>query len=279
MPSLSAFALTATESVIAAGKIALRSIDRLDLVETHDKGDNNPVSQTDLACEQKIVELLQKAYPHHAILCEEGGLTGTEDNEYRWIVDPIDGTANFIRGIPHFAVSLALIRNKVPVVGVIHDPCKNELFTAMRGKGATLNQRRIRVTDRKDLDGTLLGTGIPHSPGRDIDTSLRVLKSLIRGTAGVRRAGAASLDLAYVAAGRLDGFWEFQLKPWDIAAGVLMVLESGGAVRDMDGEYDYMESGNVLAANPDLAKKMLERIQGSMQSRDQHSYSAGTYDP
>lgn len=260
MSPLSAFALTAEKCAIAAGKIALRSIDRLDLIEVRDKGGNNFVSQTDFECENKIIGLLKKAYPHHAVLCEESGLTGPEDSEYRWIVDPIDGTTNFIHGIPHFAVSLALMKNKVPVVGVIYDPCKNELFTAIQGKGAVLNQRRIRVSDRDSLDGALLGTGIPYSADRDIATSLRVLESLIPGTAGVRRAGAASLDLAYVAASRLDGFWEFQLKPWDIAAGALMVLESGGIVRDTDGRTDYMQSGNILAANPGLAKKMLAKI-------------------
>ena len=238
----------------------MQSMNRLDRIKVRDKGGNDFVSQTDLACENEILYLLQKAYPDHAVLCEESGLTGTEENEYCWVVDPIDGTTNFLRGIPHFAVSLALLKNNVPVVGTVYDPCKNELFTAMRGSGATLNQRRIRVSERQSFNGALLGTGIPYSADRDIDRSLRILKAMIRDTAGIRRAGAASLDLAYVAAGRLDGFWEFQLKPWDIAAGILLVQESGGMVSDTSGEQNYMESGDTLAATPGLAQKMIVRI-------------------
>ncbi len=260
MSPLSAFANTAEKVVLDAGRIALQDMKRLDRIKVIDKGDNNFVSQTDLVCENEILYQLRKAYPHHAVWGEEGGLTGAEEDEYCWLVDPIDGTTNFIRGIPHFAVSLALLKNNVPVVGAVFDPCKNELFMAIQGNGATLNQRRIRVSEKKTFQGALLGTGIPYSADRDIDMSLHILKAMIHNTAGVRRAGAASLDLAYVAAGRLDGFWEFQLKPWDIAAGILLVQESGGLVSDMAGEKSYLKSGDTLAATPDLAKKMLERI-------------------
>ena len=261
MSPLSAFANTAESVVLAAGRIALQGMNRLDRIKVIDKGDNDFVSQMDLTCENEILYQLRKAYPHHAVLSEESGLTGAEEDEYCWIIDPIDGTTNFIRGIPHFAVSLALLKNNVPIVGTVYDPCKNELFTAIQGDGAMLNQRRIRVSDQQDFNGALLGTGIPYGADHDIDMSLRVLKAMIRNTAGIRRAGAASLDLAYVAAGRLDGFWEFQLKSWNIAAGVLLVQESGGLISDMAGEKSYLKSGDTLAATPGLAKKMLARIE------------------
>ena len=261
---LSAYANTAEQAAIAAGRIMLQGLRRLDSVKVHPKGgdaSNDYVSEIDLACEREIVQRLHKAYPDHAVLAEESGINGPEDAEHRWIVDPLDGTTNFVYGIPHFAASLALTKGDALLVGVIYDPCKNELFTATRGGGALLNRKRIRTTERGTLKGALLGTGIPYSNDRDIEGYLRVLNSLIRDTAGIRRAGAASLDLAYVAAGRLDGFWEFGLKPWDIAAGSLLVQEAGGDVGDLAGGHDQMQTGNTLAANPALMKKMLERIE------------------
>lgn len=241
----------------------LRGVKRLDTLTVHAKHANDFVSEIDLSCEREILHHLHKAYPDHAVLAEESGLTGNADSEHRWIVDPLDGTTNFLHEIPHFAASIALAKKDTLLVGVIYDPCKNELFKAIRGEGALLNNRRIRVAERRNLEGALLGTGVPYSSDRDLEQYLRVLQSLIRNTAGIRRAGAASLDLAYVAAGRLDGFWEFDLNPWDIAAGALMVQEAGGIVGDLDGGRDHMQSGNTLAANPTLLKKMLERIQAA----------------
>ena len=257
---LSAYANIAERAAVAAGRLMLRGLKRLESLTVHSKKPNDFVSEIDLACEQEILHHLHKAYPGHAVLSEEAGLSGDEDSEYRWIVDPLDGTTNFMHGIPHFAASIALMKNDALLVGVIYDPCKNELFTAMNGKGAMLNNQRIRVADRRNLNGALLGTGVPYSPDQDLDHYLRMLQNLIRDTAGIRRAGAASLDLAYIAAGRLDGFWEFDLKPWDIAAGALLVQEAGGIVGDFSGGHDHMQSGNTLAANSALRKEMLERI-------------------
>ena len=258
---LSAYANNAEKIALAAGRIMLRGIKRLDLLTVHTKSPNNFVSEIDLACEQEILYQLNKTYPNHAVLSEESGLSGPEDSEYRWIVDPLDGTTNFIHDIPHFAVSIALMKNDSLLVGTIFDPCKNELFMAVKGEGAMLNRRRIRVADRHLLDGALLGTGIPFTEDRDMEGYLRVLKNLIRDTAGVRRAGAASLDLAYVAAGRLDGFWESQLNSWDMAAGALLIQEAGGIIGDFDGGRNHMQTGDTLAANPVLFKNMLKRIQ------------------
>ena len=256
----SAYANIAEKAALSAGRIMLRGFGRRELLKTRAKQPNDFVSETDISCEREILTQLNKAYPDHAILGEEAGLVGSKDSSYRWIIDPLDGTTNFLHGIPHFAVSIALMKDEVALVGVIFDPCKNDLFTAVKGEGAMLNKRRIRVTERRNLKGALLGTGIPYNPQRDLDQYLRGLKSLIHDTAGVRRAGAAALDLAYVAAGRLDGFWEFELQPWDIAAGALLVQEAGGMVSDFDGGNDYLSSGNTLAANPALLKKMLERM-------------------
>lgn len=257
---LPAYANTAEKAAVTAGRIMLRGARRLDSLTVQAKTPNDFVSEIDVACEREILRRLHRAYPDHAVLSEENGLSGREDSEYRWVVDPLDGTTNFMHDIPHFAVSIALMKNDTLLVGVVYDPCKNELFTAVRGEGAMLNNRRIRVTDRRRLEGALLGTGIPYSRARDLERYLPVLQSLIRGTAGIRRAGSAALDLAYIAAGRLDGFWEFGLKPWDIAAGTLLVREAGGIVGDLNGGYDHMQSGDTLAANPALLKKMLERI-------------------
>ena len=257
---LSAYANIAEKAAVEAGRIMLRNARHLESLKISAKNPNDFVSETDLACEREILRHLHKAYPDHAVLSEEGGVSGSRDSEYRWIVDPLDGTTNFIHDIPHFAASIALMKNDSLLVGTVYDPCKNELFTATKGGGAMLNNRRIRVADRHRLEGALLGTGIPYSKNRDLDHYLRVLQSLIRDTAGVRRAGAASLDLAYVAAGRLDGFWEYGLEIWDIAAGTLLITEAGGIVGDFDGGHDHLRTGDTLAANPALLKKMLARI-------------------
>ncbi len=260
---LSAYANTAEKAAVAAGRIMLRGLKRLETLAVHAKSQNDFVSEIDLACEREIITRLNKAYPDHAVLAEESGLSGDEASEYRWVVDPLDGTTNFMHDVPHFAASIALMKKGVLLVGVVYDPCKNELFTAIKGQGALLNQRRIRVSPRHKLEGALLGTGVPYSKKQDLDHYLQVLQSLIRDTAGIRRAGAAALDLAYVAAGRFDGFWEFQLKPWDVAAGALLVQEAGGIVADLNGGRDYMHSGDTMAANPVLLKEMLKRIRAA----------------
>lgn len=212
----------------------------------------------DNKAEQEIIKVISKAYPSHSILAEESGASGK--GEFQWIIDPLDGTTNFLHGFPQYAVSIALKHKDRLEVAVVYDPLKDEIFSASRGEGAQLNDRRIRVTQRKQLQGALLGTGIPFRPDQDLDKYLDTLKVLIEGTAGVRRAGSAALDLAYVAAGRLDAFWEFGLHPWDMAAGCLLIQEAGGFVTDTDGNYNHLENGNVLAGNVNIHQQMLSRL-------------------
>lgn len=243
-----------------AGEQIVRASDDLDRLNVRSKGRNDFVSEVDHAAEREIRYHLTKAYPDHAILGEEEGLIGDENAEYRWVIDPLDGTTNFLRGIPHYAISIAcLYRGKVEHA-VIVDPVRREEFTASRGRGAQLNGHRIRVSKRPSLDGALLGTGIPFKNHCDsqLPTYTKSLELLAAQCAGIRRAGAASLDLAYVAAGRLDAFWELGLAPWDMAAGALMVKEAGGLVADVDASDRFMDSGNIVAGNPKCFKAVLQ---------------------
>ncbi len=243
-----------------AGDLIARATDDLDRIDVEFKSANDFVSEVDRSAEREIIYHLSKAYPDHAFLAEEGGESGNADSEYRWIIDPLDGTTNFLRGIPHFAVSIACeYRGKIEHA-VILDPIRREEFVASRGRGAQLNGHRIRVSKLTSLDGALLGTGIPF---RDRQTEhlsayIKTLETLAGSCAGIRRAGAAALDLAYVAAGRLDAFWEIGLAPWDIAAGSLLVREAGGLIGDFGGEAGYMESGNVVCGNPKCFKAVLQ---------------------
>ena len=237
-----------------AGTIILRSQARLDMVKVDLKGRRDYVSNTDRDAEAAIIETLLKAYPDHEILAEESGARGKSD--FVWIVDPLDGTTNYLHTYPQFAVSIALSVKGQVEQGVIYDPIRDELFTASRGGGAQLNEKRIRVSRCQTLEQALLGTGFPIRDERLIDPYLKSLSAFLHRTDGVRRAGAASLDLAYVAAGRLDGYWEFGLKPWDIAAGALMVQEAGGMVGAIDSQQDVMVTGNVLAATPRIHEEM-----------------------
>lgn len=230
------------------------------------KGRNDYVTEVDKAVEKEIIYHLRKAYPTHCIRAEEGGEIEGEDKDSEWIIDPIDGTTNFINGLPHFAISIAYAYKGQLQHAVILDPSKQEEFTASRGKGATLNNRRIRVTDRRGLDGALIATGIPFNgySFENIDAYLAALKSIAGQTAGIRRMGAASLDLAYVAAGRYDGFWEMNLKPWDIAAGMLLIKEAGGLISDFRGGNSMLESGNIVCGSPRVFKPLLQTIGKNM---------------
>ncbi|CAA0102237.1 Inositol-1-monophosphatase [Halioglobus japonicus] len=245
-----------------AGENIVRASDELHRFEVKAKGVNDFVTEVDVNAEREIIYHLQKAYPDHAILGEESGLIGSADAEYRWIIDPLDGTTNFVRGIPHYAVSIAcLYRGKIEHA-VIVDPVRREEFTASRGRGAQLNGHRIRVSDLASLDGALLGTGIPFKEHCDdkLGPYSKSMEQLASQCAGIRRAGAASLDLAYVAAGRLDAFWEIGLAQWDIAAGVLLIREAGGLVSDIDASDRYMESGNIVCGNPKCFKAVLQVV-------------------
>ena len=242
-----------------AGNVITRSYNHTESLNVTEKSRNDYVSEVDRLAEQEIIQTIQKAYPGHSFLAEE---TGKQDgNEYQWIIDPLDGTTNYLRGFPQFAVSIAMKHRDKLEHAVIYDPLKNEIFSATRGQGAQLNDRRIRVTQRKEMTGALLGTGIPFRDDQDLDAYLPTLKAMIKDTAGVRRAGSAALDLAYVAAGRLDGFWEFGLKPWDLAAGVLLVQEAGGIVTDSDGNHDYLENGNLVTGNIKIHSEMMRRLE------------------
>ena len=240
---------SAIQAARRAGDIAVRALSRLDQLEIRAKARNEYVTQVDQAAEQAILDSLRKRYPDHAFLAEESGATGS--SEFTWIIDPLDGTTNFVHGFPTFSVSIALRRRDTLEVGVVYDPCRQELFTAMRGRGAQLDGRRIRVSERKELDGSLIGTGFPYrSNTRWMKAYLPMLGSVMETTAGVRRPGSAALDLSYVAAGRLDGFFEFGLQAWDTAAGTLLIQEAGGIVTSLTGGGSHLESGNVLAGNP-----------------------------
>ena len=252
----------AVEAARTAGNIIIRSLQRLDTVKIAEKRPNDFVTEVDQKVEQEIINIVRKAYPTHGFIGEEGG--EVSGDEYTWVIDPIDGTRNFIHGFPHFAVSIAVMKKNTIEYGVIYDPTRQELFVAARGKGATLNERRIRVAQRKQLSECLLGTGFAYRHINKSDSVPgRILTSMLPICGDVRRAGAATLDLAYVACGRLDGFWEFGLHLWDIAAGILLVKEAGGFVCDPRGGEDYLKTGNVVATNPVLIRQFLKQIKPS----------------
>jgi myo-inositol-1(or 4)-monophosphatase len=242
------------------GENIVRASDDLDRLVVKSKGVNDFVTEVDIKAEQDLIYHLRKAYPEHAIQGEETGLVGDADADYRWLIDPLDGTTNFIRGIPHYAVSLACLHRGKLEHAVIVDPVRREEFTASRGRGAQLNGHRIRVSKLVSLEGALLGTGIPFKDHCDDQLApySKTIELLAGQCAGIRRAGAASLDLAYVAAGRLDAFWEIGLAPWDIAAGALLVKEAGGLVADVDASDNYLSSGNIVCGTPKCFKAVLQ---------------------
>lgn len=242
----------------AAGDFIVREMDRVSDISVDTKGKNDFVTEVDKHAEEVIIHTIKNAYPNHAFMGEESGKSG--DSEFLWIIDPLDGTTNFLYGFPHFAVSIALQHKGRLDQAVVYDPLKQELFTASKGKGAQLNNKKIRVGSRKTIDGALLGTGFPFGDTHKIDEFINSFTSLFPKIAGIRRAGAASLDLAYVACGRLDGFWEFELKPWDMAAGTLIVQEAGGLVSDIRGDNQFLETGNVVTGNPKIFKDMLKHL-------------------
>ena len=241
-----------------AGDVIVRHLERVDTLNIAAKQRNDFVSEVDRMAEQEIIQILRRHYPAHAILAEESGRQ--QGDEYQWVIDPLDGTTNFLHGFPHFAVSIGLLRRGQLDQGVVYDPLRQELFTASRGAGATLNDRRIRVSRVNGLPGALLGTGFPFRTQQHLPAYLEMFKALFPDTAGIRRAGSAALDLAYVAAGRLDGFWEIGLSEWDIAAGALLVLEAGGMVSDFSGGPDYLQTGNVVCGGPGLHAAMVAAL-------------------
>jgi myo-inositol-1(or 4)-monophosphatase len=243
-----------------AGSIINRaSLDRTQL-DVRAKRANDFVTQVDRAAEGAIIDIVRQAYPDHAFLAEESGDIPGAKTEYCWIIDPLDGTTNFIHGFPQYCVSVAVQHRGATVHGVIYDPTRNELFTASKGSGAFLDDRRIRVGKCAQLGDALVGTGFPFKELSRIDAYVRQMKAVMQGSAGIRRAGAAALDLAYVAAGRLDAFWEMGLAPWDMAAGALMIQEAGGLVGDLAGEAGYLASGDIAAATPKVFPQLLAAL-------------------
>ena len=235
-------------------------------LQVRSKQANDFVTEVDRAAEAAIIDAVRKAYPEHAILGEESGELGPESGaesgkaEYRWIIDPLDGTTNFIHGFPQYCVSIGVEHRGALVHAVVYDPSRNELFTASKGRGAFLNDRRIRVSKCLKLQDALVGTGFPFKELTRADLYLKQLRALMEKSSGVRRAGAAALDLAYVACGRLDAFWELGLMPWDMAAGALLIQEAGGLVGDLEGDQGFMESGDVCAAAPKIFSSLLREL-------------------
>jgi myo-inositol-1(or 4)-monophosphatase len=241
-----------------AGEVIVRALVRLDSLEVSSKGRNDYVSEIDRTAEREIIDIVRKLYPDHAILAEESGSSG--ENETVWIIDPLDGTTNFLHGFPVFAVSIAVQHQGKLEIGVIYDPMRQEIFTASRGGGAHLENHRMRVSKQRGLEGSLLSTGFPFRGDEPYaDNYFEMFRKLTTLTAGIRRPGSAALDLAYVAAGRTDGFWELGLKPWDTAAGTLMVREAGGRVGTLSGE-EYKLGANIVAGAPKVYEALITAI-------------------
>ncbi len=248
----------AVRAARGAGNIIARHMDRLDRVTVEIKADNDFVTEVDRMAEREIVAVLRKAYPDHAVRGEEFGDSG--DSDYVWIIDPLDGTTNFLHGFPTFSVSIALRHRGVLEVGVIYDPVRQELFTAKRGAGAMLDGRRLRMTPRRSLQAALIGTGFPFKCPEHLDAYVGMFRAVLERAGDVRRTGSAALDLAYVAANRLDGFWEIGLEEWDIAAGTLLIQEAGGQISDLGGGDRHHDTGNVAAGSPKLFRDLLQTL-------------------
>jgi myo-inositol-1(or 4)-monophosphatase len=248
----------AVRAARAAGEVIIRSLNRLESLTITSKDRNDFVTEVDHAAEAEIIKLIRKNYPNHAFLAEESGRSG--DSDTVWIIDPLDGTTNFLHGFPTFSVSIACQTRGKLEHGVVYDPISQEIFSASRGGGAHLDNRRIRVSKQRVLEGSLIGTGFPYRANtKYLDSYLSMLKAVMQNTAGVRRPGSAALDLAYVAAGRTDAFWEIGLSPWDTAAGTLLIQEAGGRIGTLTGG-DYTQGGNVLAGTPKVYAALLELL-------------------
>lgn len=258
----------ATKAAFAAGEVITRHLYKLNDLKITEKEANHFVSEVDIKAEQIIVDTIRKVYPHHGILAEEGGnyqaIESDEESDYLWIIDPLDGTHNYLHGMPHYAVSIALqIKNRIEHA-VIYDPQRNECFSASRGCGAVCNEHKLRVAQRPYLKDALLGASFSSNNKQSQDEYLAAFQAFFNQCLGMRRTGSAALDLAYVAAGRLDGLWAFGLQPWDMAAGSLLIKESGGLVTDFQGGEDYMKKAQIAAGNPKILKAILQTLQPTL---------------
>jgi myo-inositol-1(or 4)-monophosphatase len=264
-PRRSALINVMAGAALKAAKGLIRDFGEVEQLQVSVKGPGEFVTAADLKAEKILRAELSKARPGYGFLLEEGGAIAGSDTHHRWIIDPLDGTTNFLHGIPHWCISIALERDGEIVAGLIYEPVRDEVFWAEKGIGAYMNDRRLRVSARRQLSDAVIGTGIPFRGRGDHESYLRGLREVMAATAGVRRQGSAALDLAYVAAGRYDGFWEFGLQPWDVAAGILIVREAGGYVSDMKGGHEMLASGDVLAANDHLHTPLAGLLKGALQ--------------
>ncbi|HXC57776.1 MAG TPA: inositol monophosphatase family protein [Steroidobacteraceae bacterium] len=264
---------TAVKAARKAGEIIVRGLARFEGMETASKGLNDYVTSVDHAAEAAIIETLREYYPHHAFLAEESGASG--EGDIVWIIDPLDGTTNFMHGFPTFAVSIACQMHGRMEHAVVYDPMRQEIFTATRGAGAYVENKRLRVSRQRTLEGALIGTGFPYRDNLQLlDPYMAMMKAVIQRASGLRRPGAAALDLAYVAAGRTDGFWEIGLKPWDTAAGTLLIREAGGLVATLDGG-EYKQNGNIVAGTPRVFNELLETLAPFLTDELRENASAG----
>lgn len=246
-----------------AARGLLRDFGEVEQLQVSKKGPGDFVSAADHRVESVLRQELKKARPDYGFLLEEGGIVEGADSHHTWMIDPLDGTTNFLHSIPHFAISIGLVRDGEPIAGVVYQPLTDEMFWAEKGQGCFVNERRLRVSARRKLDEAVITTGIPHQGRPEHERYLKQLTAVMGATAGVRRFGAAALDLAYVAAGRCEGFWEFGLKPWDMAAGIILVREAGGYISEIDGGHDMLKSGNILAANDHLHLPLGSLLRGA----------------
>lgn len=252
----------AIKAARAAGDVILRYHNQVELINIENKAANDFVSEVDKAAENAIINEIVTVFPEHSILAEESGEV-IKNNTYQWIIDPLDGTNNYLHNYPHYAVSIALYKNKEPNHCVIYDPFKEELFYASKGAGAYLNDKRLRVSEKKDIQTALIGTGFPFRNPKNLDFYLKIFKKVHPKVTDIRRSGSAALDLAYIAAARLDGFWEMDLNKWDMAAGILLIQEAGGFISDFAGEKNYLTTGSVVAGNENCFKEILKIIKKS----------------
>jgi len=258
---------TAVKAARRAGQIIVRYADRIDRLSVQSKGPRDFVSEVDRMAEDEIIRIIRHSYPDHGILAEESGASGgPAGNTYEWVIDPLDGTTNYLHGFPQYAVSIAVRRAGHVEQAVVYDPLRDELFTASAGRGAQLNERRMRVSRVPRLADALLATGFPFRQLENLETWIATLRTILPRVSGVRRAGSAALDLAYVACGRCDGFWEFGLSPWDVAAGSLLVVESGGLITDTAGAADHLENGNVVTGNADIQPLLLRLVRAEVRA-------------
>lgn len=249
----------AVRAARVAGNIIARGFENRDDLDTQAKGKNDFVTKIDKEAEQAIISKIKQSYPDHAFYGEESGKQG-DDETFTWIIDPLDGTTNFIKGIPHFSVSIALLHKGRLDQAVVFDPIRGELFTASKGAGAQLNGYRIRASKAKDLDQTILGTAFPFKQPEQLEQYTQQFTQIFRKAGDIRRSGSAALDMAYVAAGRLDGYWERGVQPWDIAAGELLVREAGGLVTDFSGNNDPLYAGEMVAGSPRVVQQLVKNL-------------------